>query len=167
MTLLLLHLNNSIVCFHYHLHFLWCLQRSQAQQQKFFTRKKQTFRWTKKCTSTLNKNRLLVCWAMSIVSNIICAITDIHCCFSSNTISCCATCFAQIEMFLIQCYNSTVSMGYPPTCNEAVTYLSTLENTLQNRPSWKYKLFYGLALTRIESKASLYSMRCTACKQTY
>jgi len=30
MTLLLLHLNNSIVCFHYHLHFLKCLQRSQA-----------------------------------------------------------------------------------------------------------------------------------------
>jgi len=74
---------------------------------------------------------------MSIVSNIIYAITDIHCCFSSNIISCCATCFAQIEMFLIQCYNSTVSLGYPPTCNEAVKYLSTSENVLQNRPSWK------------------------------
>jgi len=35
--LLLLLLNNSIVCFHYHLHFLRCLQRSQAQQQKFCT----------------------------------------------------------------------------------------------------------------------------------
>jgi len=23
-------------------------------------------------------------------------------------------------MFVIQCYNSTVSLGYPPTCNEAV-----------------------------------------------
>jgi len=28
-------------------------------------------------------------------------------------------------------------------------------------------IFYGLALTRIKSKASLYSMGCTACKQTY
>jgi len=27
------------------------------------------------------------------------------------------------------------AMGYPPTCNEAATYLSTLENTFQNRPS--------------------------------
>jgi len=34
MTMLLLHLNNSVVCLHYHLHFLRCLQRSQAQQQK-------------------------------------------------------------------------------------------------------------------------------------
>jgi len=37
---------------------------------------------------------------MSIVSNKIYAITDIHCCVSSSIISCCATCFAQIEMFL-------------------------------------------------------------------
>jgi len=44
---------------------------------------------------------------MSVVSNIIYAITDIHCCFSSNMVSCCATCFAEIEMFLIQCYSST------------------------------------------------------------
>jgi len=36
---------------------------------------------------------------MSIVSNIIYAITDIHRCFSSNIINGCATCFAQIEMF--------------------------------------------------------------------
>jgi len=35
---------------------------------------------------------------MSIVSNIIYAITGIHCCFSSNMINCCATCFAQIKM---------------------------------------------------------------------
>jgi len=26
-------------------------------------------------------------------------------------------------MFLIQCYNSTVWLGYPLTCNEAVIYL--------------------------------------------
>jgi len=106
---------------------------------------------------------------MSVVSNIIYAITDIHCSFSNNKsrISCCATCFAQIKMFLIQCYNSTVSLGYPPTCNEAVIYLSTSENTFQNRPCWKCNFFYGLALTRIESKASLYSMGCTACKETY
>jgi len=69
---------------------------------------------------------------MSIVSNIIYAITDIHCCFSSNIISCCSTYFAQIEMFVLQSYNSTVSLGYPPTCNEAVIYLSTSENALQN-----------------------------------
>jgi len=50
---------------------------------------------------------------MSIVGNITYAITDIHCCFSSNMISCCAACFAQIEMILIQCYNSTVLLGYP------------------------------------------------------
>ena len=44
MTMLLLHLNNSVVCFHNHLHFLRFLQRSQAQQQKFFTREKKVFR---------------------------------------------------------------------------------------------------------------------------
>jgi len=48
MTLLLLHLNNSIVCFHYHLHFLRCLQRSQAQQQKFCTREKTNIALNKK-----------------------------------------------------------------------------------------------------------------------
>ena len=144
--MLLLHLKNSVVCFHYHLHFLRCSQRSQAQQQKFCFRenpKNKTFR-SKKYTATLNTNRQFVS-AMSIkvsvkVSNIICVITDIHCCFSSNIISCCATCFAQIEMFLIQCYNSVVSLGYPRTCNEAVIYLSTLENALQNRPNWKWKI---------------------------
>jgi len=60
---------------------------------------------------------------MSIMSNIIYAITDIHRCFSSNTISCCATCFDQIKMFLIQCCNSTFSLGYPPACSEAVICL--------------------------------------------
>ena len=29
------------------------------------------------------------------------------------------------------------------------------------------QIFYGLALTRIENKDSLYSMRCTAYKQSY
>jgi len=57
------------------------------------------------------------------------------------TISCCATYFAQFEMFLIQCYNPTVTLGYPHTCNEAVIYLSTSENTLQNRPRWKCNFF--------------------------
>jgi len=103
---------------------------------------------------------------MSIVSNIIYVITGIHCCFSSNTISCCATCFAQIEMFLILCYNSTVLLGYPHTGKEAVIYLSTLENTLQNQRSWKCKFVYGLALTSIESKVSFYSKCYTACRQT-
>jgi len=104
---------------------------------------------------------------MSIVSNIIYVITDIHCCFSSNIISCCATCLAHIEMFVLQCYSSTVSPGYPPSCNEAVIYLSILENALQNRPSWKCKFSSGLALTRVQSKASLYTKGCTACKKTY
>jgi len=40
MTLSLLHLHNSIVCFHYNLHFLRRLQRTQAQQQKFCTPEK-------------------------------------------------------------------------------------------------------------------------------
>ena len=41
-------------------------------------------------------------------------------------------------MFLIQCYNSTVLLGFPHTCNEAVIHLSTLlENPLQIRRSWK------------------------------
>jgi len=35
---------------------------------------------------------------MSIVSNIIYAITGTHCCFSSDIICCYATCFVQIEM---------------------------------------------------------------------
>jgi len=60
---------------------------------------------------------------------------------SSNTMSSCVSCFAQIEMFLIQCYNSTVLLGYHHTCNEAIIYLSTLENTLQNRQSWKCNFF--------------------------
>ena len=139
MTLLLLHLNISIVCFHHHLHFLRCLQRSQLSPatKNLHQWKHKLFAEQKKCTSTLKKNCQFVYYAMSIVSNIIYAITDIHCCFSSNIISCCTTRFAQIEMFLIQCCISTFSLGYPPTCNEAVIYLSTSENALQNRPSLK------------------------------
>jgi len=38
--MLLLHLDNSVVCFHYHLHFLRCLQHSQVQQQQFCTGEK-------------------------------------------------------------------------------------------------------------------------------
>jgi len=98
MTLLLLHLNNSNVCFHYHLHFLRCLQRPQAQQQKIDTREKTNFSLNKKCTATLNKNRQFVYETMSVVNNIIYAITDIHCCFSSNIISCCATCLAKVDV---------------------------------------------------------------------
>jgi len=48
MTLLLLPPNNSIVCFHYHLRFLRCLQRSQAQQQKFCISEKPNFPLDKK-----------------------------------------------------------------------------------------------------------------------
>jgi len=45
--MLLLNLNNSIVCFHYYLHFLRCLQHSQVQQQQFCAGEKTGFRWTK------------------------------------------------------------------------------------------------------------------------
>jgi len=38
---------------------------------------------------------------MSILSNINYAITGMHSCFSSNIISCCATCFAQIEVQML------------------------------------------------------------------
>jgi len=145
--------------------FLDAYNVHKPSNKNFVHAKNWTFRWTKKCTATLNKNRQFVL-ASSIVSNIICAFTDIHCCISSNIISCCATCFAQIKMFLTQCYNSTVSLGYPPTCKRSCCIPSTLENALQNRPSWKWIFFCGLAYTRIESKASLYSKGCTACKQT-
>jgi len=43
MRMLLIHLYSSDVSFHYHLHFLRCLQRSQTQQQKFCTCEKLTF----------------------------------------------------------------------------------------------------------------------------
>jgi len=55
MSLLLLHLNNSIVCFHYHLHFLRWLQRSQAQQQKVWTREKSNFSLNKKLHINVEK----------------------------------------------------------------------------------------------------------------
>jgi len=48
MTLLLLHPNNSIVCFNYHLRFLRCLQLSQAYQQNICTREKTNFSLNKK-----------------------------------------------------------------------------------------------------------------------
>jgi len=47
------HLNNSIVCFHYHLHCLRCLQRSQAQQRKFCTCGKPKFTLNKKIHSNV------------------------------------------------------------------------------------------------------------------
>ena len=48
MILLLLHLDNRIVCFYYHLHFFRCLQRSQDQQQKFCICEKTNFLLNKK-----------------------------------------------------------------------------------------------------------------------
>jgi len=39
----LLHPNNSVVCFHYHLRFLRWLQQSQAQQHNICTREKPNF----------------------------------------------------------------------------------------------------------------------------
>jgi len=43
---------------------------------------------------------------MSIISNKIIALADIHCCLSSNAITCYSKRFAQIEMFFIQWYAS-------------------------------------------------------------
>jgi len=98
---------------------------------------------------------------MSIVSNIIYAITDFHCCSSSNTISCCATCFVQIEIFLIQCYNGLAGL---PSCLQRSCYIPQHLGNRSSKPTkLKMQFFYGLALTSIESKASLYSKGCTAC----
>jgi len=53
--------SDSIVCFHHHLHFLGCLQRLQAQQNKFCTCEKPNFSLNKKkCTATSNKHRQFV-----------------------------------------------------------------------------------------------------------
>ena len=62
MTLLLLHPNNSIVCFNYHLHFLRCSQRSQLSPatKNVHPWKNKLFAEQKKCTSTLNKNHQFV-----------------------------------------------------------------------------------------------------------
>jgi len=60
-----------------------------------------------------------------------------------------------------------VSLGYPPTCNETVICFKAAQKTLFKTDQVENAIFYGLALTRTESKASLYSMGCTACKQTY
>jgi len=107
---------------------------------------------------------------MSIVSNIIYAITDTHCCFSSNIISCCATCFAKIEMFLIQFYNSTFSLRYSggeyTLLLQRNCYIPKHLGKHFSKPTkLKMQFFYGLALTRTENKVSFYSKGCTACKQ--
>jgi len=103
--MLLLHLNNSVVCFHNHLHFLRFLQRSQAQQQKFFTREKKVFRWKKMHNNVEKKLQVWISDVSREQHIAIHAITDIHCCFSRNIIICCTTCFAQIEMLL---YNAAI-----------------------------------------------------------
>jgi len=74
---------------------------------------------------------------MSIVSNIIYAITGIPCSPQVTQSVVARYVFCPNRNDLIQCYKSTVLLGYPHTCNQVVIYLSTLENTLQNRPSWK------------------------------
>ena len=48
----------------------------------------------------------------------------------------------------------------------ACIYLSTSEKLFKTDQA-ENAIFYCLALTRIESKVSLYAMGCTACKQTY
>jgi len=71
-------------------------------------------------------------------------ITDIHCCFSSNIISCCATYFAQIEMFLIQCYNPTVT-GLPSILQRSCYMPKYLEKHSPTPTKLKMQIFYGLA----------------------
>jgi len=51
-------------------------------------------------TATMNTNRKFH-YAMPMISNIIYAITDAYWRCSSKTISCCAKCFTQIEMVLM------------------------------------------------------------------
>jgi len=55
MSLLLLHSNNTVVCFHYHLDFLRCLQRLQAQLQTFCTPEKTNFSLNKKMHINVEK----------------------------------------------------------------------------------------------------------------
>jgi len=102
---------------------------------------------------------------MSIVSNTICAIADIHCCFSSNIISCCATCFAQIEMFW---YNVTIQRSHwamlqltaSPWTTEASTSerwqfraLTNRKATSSNRaPSTSSLYYYSVALSFYRDK---------------
>jgi len=83
----------------------------------------------------LNKNRQFVYQALSIVSNILYAITDIHCCFSSNIISCCTTCFAQIEMFLIQCYNPFIGLAGLPAYLQRSCYIPKHLGKCSSKPT--------------------------------
>ena len=83
---------------------------------------------------------------MSIVSSIISAIADIHCCVSSNIISCCATCFTQIEMFLIQCYNSMVS-GLPSYLQRSCDMPTYLGKHFSKPTKLKIKFFCLLCET--------------------
>jgi len=158
--------SNSIVCFHYHLHFLGCLQRLQAQQKNFAPVKNQTFRWTKKCTASLNKNRQFVHKAMSIVSNIISAITGIHCSPQVTQSVVALRLWLKSKCFW---YNVIIQRSCWATLILATKLLYTYTpwKTLFKTDEVENAIFYGLALTRIESKACLYSKGYTACKQTY
>ena len=162
---LLLGYSNSIVCLHYHLHFLRCLQRLQAQQ-KNFTCEKQNFSLNKKMYSNVEEK------------SPVCPLSDVnreqhnlcdyrHPLFSSsNIINCCATCFAQIEML---CYNVIIQRSCWATLILAtkLRYIPKHLGKHSSKPTkLKMQFFYGLALTRIESKASLYSKGYTACKRT-
>jgi len=55
-----------------------------------------------------------------------------------------------------------------PSCLQRICYIPKhLGKYSSKLTKLKMQIFYGLALTRIENKDSLYSMRCTAYKQSY
>jgi len=79
MAISLLHLNNSLVWFHYQQYFRRCLAykgHNTSPETNIFASAKPRFSLNKKCTAKLNKNRKFD-EAMLIVSNVMFAITDI------------------------------------------------------------------------------------------
>jgi len=145
MAMLLLHLDNSVVYFHYYLHFLRCSQHSKVQQQKFCTGEKPRLSLNKKWFAQqhwikiASLSKRCRSWATQFMR------------LQTSTVAFHATWSVAALRVLpkSKCfwYNvaiqpiSTVSLGYPPTCSEAVICLSTLENALQNRPSWNWNFF--------------------------
>jgi len=95
-TTLLLHLNNSVVCFHYHLPFLRCLQRSQAQQHKFCTCEKLIFSLNKKMHSN---RRIDIC---CVTCSLLCKKEQCYCCV---TIVLCCPCTAHSRLSTVRVAN--------------------------------------------------------------
>jgi len=99
---------------------------------------------------------------MLIVSNIIYAIAGIHCSLQVTQSVVALHVLPKSKCFW---YSVTIQRPCWATLILATKLLYTKGKHLGNHSSKPTKLkmhiFYGLALTRIESKASLYSMRCT------